>query len=68
MHVLTTVHFAIYVAHTKSLPLFVFSSGGLKQNAGSLLKPVCDTFFIRFHMVALRLPSIVVLMTAYFKD
>ena len=45
-----------------------FSSGGPKQNAVSLSTPVCDTFFIHFHMVALRWPSIVVLMTAYFKD
>jgi len=48
---------------------FVFSLGGPKQNAWSLLIPVSDTvFFIFFHMVASFLLSMVPLVIAYFKD
>ena len=32
------------------LTLFVFLKGGRKQNAGSLLTPVSETFFMLFHM------------------
>ena len=38
-----------------------YSIGGLKQNAGLLLTPVYDTFFMVFHMVT----SVMVSMGAF---
>ena len=45
--------------------LFVFSIGGPKQNARSLLTSVPDTVFMLFHVVVLVLLSMVAFSTTF---
>ena len=51
-----------------SIALFVFSIDGRKQNAGSLLSPVCHTVFMLSHMVPSVVLSRVGLITTYIKE